>query len=93
MKRQSFTQTNLDYSCPGSLIKTTPPSPGYPWVSGVRYMTPEPKLSGLVLDHQDLEELGLKNHSKSTIFDQIWHFLSVFLVLVLLKVDGRVTNP
>ena len=51
-------------------------------------MTPKLRFSGLVLDHQSLEELELKNHPKTTIFDQIWLFLSGFLVLVLLKVDG-----
>ena len=56
-------------------------------------MTLEPRFSGLVLDHQGLEELELKNHPKTAAFDQIWHFLSGFLVLVLLKVDGRVPNP
>ena len=29
-----YTLTDLDSSCPGSLLKTTPPLPGYPWVSG-----------------------------------------------------------
>ena len=29
------TLTDLDSSCPGSLVKTTPPPPGYPWVSEV----------------------------------------------------------
>ena len=51
-------------------------------------MTPEPRFSGLVLDHQDLEELELKNHLKTAVFDQIWLFLTGFLVLILLKVDG-----
>ena len=51
-------------------------------------MTPEPRFSGLVLDHQGLEELELKNHPKTAIFDQICLFLSSLLVLVLLKVDG-----
>ena len=51
-------------------------------------MTQEPRFIGLVLDHQDLEELGLKNHFKTAVFDQVWLFLSVFLVLNLLKVDG-----
>ena len=46
-------------------------------------MTPEPRFSGLVLDHQGLEELELKNHPKT----------AVFLALVLLKVDGRAPNP
>ena len=56
-------------------------------------MTPESRFSGLVLDHQDLEELELKNQPKTAVFDQIWLFLSGFLVLVLLKVDGRASNP
>ena len=87
------TLTDLDSSCPGSLLKTTPPPPGYPWVSGGRYVTPEPRFRGLVLDHQGLEELELKNHPKTAVFDQIWLFLSGFLVLVLLKADGRAPNP
>ena len=56
-------------------------------------MTPEPRFNGLELDHQGLEELELKNSPKSAVFDQIWLFLSGFLVLVLLKVDGRAPNP
>ena len=74
-----FTLTDLTISCPESLLKTTPPPQGYPWVSGGRYVTPEPKFSGLVPNHQGLEE--------------IWLFFSGFLVLVLLKVDGRAPNP
>ena len=93
MKHQYLTLTDLDSSCPGSLLKTTPPPPGYPWVSGGRYVTPDPRFRGLVLDHQGLEELELKNHPKTAVFDQIWLFLSGFLVLVLLKVDGRAPNP
>ena len=58
------TLTDLDSSCPGSFLKATPPTPGYPWVSGVRYVTPEPRFSGLVLDHQGLEELEPKNAQK-----------------------------
>ena len=38
-------------------------------------MTPEPRFSGLVLDHQGLEELELKNHPKTAVFDQNWLFL------------------
>ena len=87
------TLTDLDSSCHGSLLKTTPTPPGYPWVSGGRYVIPESRFRGLVLDHQSLEELELKNHPKTAIFDQIWLFLSGFLVLVLLKVDGRAPNP
>ena len=56
-------------------------------------MTPESRFSGLVLDHQGLEELELKNHPKTAVFDQIWLFLNSFLVLVLLKVAGRAPNP
>ena len=63
-------------SCPRSLLKTTPPPPGYPWVSRGWYVTPEPRFSGLVLDHQGLEELELKNHTKTAVFDQIWLFLN-----------------
>ena len=62
------TLTNLDSSCPGSLLKTTPPPPGYPLVSGGQYVAPEPSFSGLVLDHQGLEELELKNHPKNCCF-------------------------
>ena len=58
-----------------------------------QYVTPEPRFSGLVLDHQGLEELELKSHPKNAFFDQIWLFLSGFLILVLLKADGRAPNP
>ena len=85
--------TNLDSSCPRSLLKITPLPPGYPWVSGGRYVTPEPRFSGLVLDHQGLEELEPKIHPKTAVFDQIWLFLNGFLVMVLLKVDGWAPNP
>ena len=68
-KKIEDTLTNLDSSCPGSLLKTTLPHPGYPWVSGGRYVTPEPRFSGLVLDHQGLEELELKNHPTTAVFD------------------------
>ena len=87
------TLSDLDSICPGSLLKTTPPPPGYPWVSEVTYVTPEPRFSGLVLDHQGLEVPDLENHPKTVVFDQIWLFLSIFSVLVLLKVDGRAPNP
>ena len=56
-------------------------------------MTPELRFSGLVLDHQGSEELELKKHPKTVVFDQVRLFLSDFLVLVLLKVDGRAPNP
>ena len=75
------------------LTKNYSITPRVPWVSGGQYVTPEPSFSGLVLDHQSLEELELKNHLKTAVFDQIWLFLSVFLVLVLLKFDDRAPNP
>ena len=81
------TLTDLDSIHPGSLLKTTPPPPGLSWVSWGWYMIPEHRFSSLVLNHQGLEELELKNHPKTAVFDQIWLFLSVFLVLVL-KADG-----
>ena len=56
-------------------------------------MTPELRFSGLVLDHQGLEELQPKDYPYTAVFDQIWLFLGGFLVLVLLKVDGRAPNP
>ena len=56
-------------------------------------MSPKPSFSGLVLDYQGLEELELKNHPKIAVFEQNWLFLSVFLVLVLLKVDSRTPTP
>ena len=92
MTQTNFTLTDLDSSCPESLLKTTPPPPGYPWVSGGWYVTQEPRFSGLVLDHQGLEELELKNHPKTAIFDQIWLFLRVFLVLAPLNLNGRAPN-
>ena len=58
-----------------------------------RYVTPEPRFRSLVLGNQGLEELELQNHIKTAVFDQIWLFLSGFLGLVLLKVDGRAPNP
>ena len=81
--------TNLDSSCPGSLLKTTPPPPGYPWVSGGQYVTPEPRSSGLVLNHQDSGELELKTTEKLLFLIKF----GSFLVLVLSKVDGRAPNP
>ena len=52
------TLTDPTLSCPGSLLKTTPPPPGYPWVSGGRYVTPETRFRGLVLNHQLLKVDG-----------------------------------
>ena len=87
------TLTDLGSRCLGSLLKTAPPPPEYPWVSGGRYVTPEPRFSGLVLNHQGLEKLELKKHPKTAVFDQIWLFLSGFLVLAPLNLDGRAPNP
>ena len=59
----------------GSLLKTTPPPPGYPLVYGGRYVTPEPKLRALVLNHQLLKEPEPKKpHTKS----EIWSKKAVF---------------
>ena len=87
------TLTDLDSSCPRSLLRTTPPPPGYPWVSGGWYVTPKPRFRGLVLDHQGLEELELKNRSKRAKFDQEQRFLDGFLDLAPLNFDGRAPNP
>ena len=87
------TLTDLDSSCPGSLLKTTPPPPGYPWVSRGQNMTPEPRFSGLLLDHQGLEEVELKNHPQTAVFDQVWLFLGGFFGSVSLKVDGQALKP
>ena len=83
-----YTQTDLDSSCPGSLLETTPPPPGYPWISGGRYVTPEPGFRGLVHDHQLLKELEPKNCKKRAKFDQKQHFLSGVLVLACLNLNG-----
>ena len=72
------TLTDLDSSCPGSLLKATPPPSGYPWVSGVGYVTPDPRNRGLVLDHQLLKEPEPKKRSKRVKFDQKQHLLVGF---------------
>ena len=56
-------------------------------------MIPDPRFSGLVLNHQGLEVPELKNHPKTAVIHQIWLSLSGFLVLVLLEFDGRAPNP
>jgi len=50
------TLTDPNISCPGALAPL-----GYPWVYGGREVTPEPRFRGLVLDHQDLNELEPKS--------------------------------
>ena len=52
------------FSCPGSFLKTTLLPLGYPWVSGGRYVAPEPRFRGLVLYHQLLKVPEPKNRSK-----------------------------
>ena len=80
-----ITLTDLDSSFPGSLLKTTPPPPGYPWVSGGRYVTQEPRFNGLVLNHQLLKEPEPKNCSKRAKFDQKQPFLGSFLAVATLN--------
>ena len=46
---QLCTLTDLDSSCPRSLLKTIPPPQGKPLVSGGRYATPEPRFKGLMM--------------------------------------------
>ena len=75
-----------------SLLKTTPTPPGYPWVSGGQYVTPEPRFRGLVLDHQLLKEPEPKNHSKRAKFDQKQQFLGGFFAPAPLNLDGRAPN-
>ena len=72
------TLTDMTSSCPRSLLKTTPPPPGCPWVPGGPEVTPEPSFRGLVLDHQVLKQPEAKNLSKTAKFDQKQPFLSVF---------------
>ena len=79
-------------SCPGSLLKTNPTPPGYPWVPGGRYVTPEPRYKGLVLNHQLLKESEPKNISKRAKFDQKQKFLGGILAPVVLNLDGRALN-
>ena len=64
------TLTDPTLSCPRSLLKTSPPPPGYPWVSEGQYVTLEPRFRGLMLDHQLLKEPEPKNHSKRAESDQ-----------------------
>ena len=75
------------------LTKNYSTAPRVPMGSRGQYVTPEPRFSGLVLDHQGLVELELKNHPKTAVFDQIWLFLSGFLVVGVLKADGLAPSP
>ena len=85
--------TYLTLSHLGPLLKTTPPPPGYPWVSGGQDLTQEPRYRGLMLNYQLLKEPEPKNHSKSAKFDQKQQFLSGFLALAHLNLNGRPPNP
>ena len=87
------TLTDPTLSCHGSLLKTTPPPPGYLWVPRGRHVTLEPRFRGLVLDHQLLKEPEAKSHSKRAKFDQKQQFLGVLLALAPLNLDGRAPNP
>ena len=77
------TLTDPSSSSPRSLLKTTPPPPGCPWVPGGPEATPEPSFRGLVLDHQVLKQPEAKNLSKTAKFDQKQQFSSVFLLWLL----------
>ena len=79
--------TDLDSSCPGSLLKTTPPPPGYPWVYGGRYVAPEPRFRGLVLDHQ-----GFKGPEPKKTTQKERQFLGGLLALAPLNLDSRATK-
>ena len=57
-----------------------------------RYVTPEPRFRGLVLDHQLLKAPEPKNRSKRAKFDQKQQFLGGFLALASLNLDGRAPN-
>ena len=62
------TPSDQNSSCPGSLLKTTPLFSGYPWISRNREVAQEPRYKDFLLKHQVLEELNLKQHSKTTVF-------------------------
>ena len=63
------------------------------WVSGGRYVTPEPRFRGLVGIHQLLKEQEPKNRSKRAKFNQKQQFWGGFLALVPLNLNGRAPNP
>ena len=84
--------TDLILKCPGSLLKVTPLTLGFPWVSGGWHVIQEPRFRGLVLDHQVLKEPEPKNCSKRAKFDQKQQFLDGFLALAPLNLDGRAPN-
>ena len=79
--------------CPDSFIKTTPPPPGYPWVSRAQEGPPQQRIMGLVLDHQVFKGQEPQNLSKLTKFKQKCLFLGGFGALSPLYFDGRAPNP
>ena len=76
-----------------SILKTTPPPSGYPWVSGLQEVPPQQRIMGLVLDHQVFKGQEPKNLSKLTKFKQKCLFLGGFGALSPLYFDGRAPNP
>ena len=58
------TLTGMTSCCPDSFIKTTPPPPGYPWVSGGQEGPPQQRIRGLALDHQNIKDLSPKTSFK-----------------------------
>ena len=56
-------------------------------------MTPEPRFSGLVLDHQGLDELELKNHQKTAVFLSNLALFERFFGSGFLKVGSGAPNP
>ena len=87
------TLTDPSSSSPRSLLKTTPPPLGYPWVPGGPEATPEQGFRGLVLDHQVLKQPEAKNLSKTAKFDQKTTIFECFFALAFFKLDGRAPNP
>ena len=80
-------------SCPKSLLRTTLPSPGCPWVPGGPKVTPATSFRCLVLNHQVLNYREVKQLSKAAKFDQEQQILSVILAQASLKLDGGAPNP
>ena len=74
-------------------MKTTPPPPGYLWVSGGQEGPPQQRIWGLVLDHQVFKGQESKNFSELTKFKQKCLFLRGFGALSPLYFDGRAPNP
>ena len=76
--------------CQNSYIFTIDTPPGDPGGSTDPGETKEFNILGYRCDHEVLKQLEPKNLSKTGIFYEFWHFLSVFLVLVALKLYGRI---